>query len=444
MKAFVVLALVACVAARSVDVDTLRFLKKDSLLSRDELLKDKLTHHRFSFPQKSLRSVYGDDYTTPSVYGDDYVNTVDSWAQRRVTILSFEELVSTPLFRSYLRIPLFIQYLKQYPVVFRRYLESPLFQQFWTQDEFETYFRNPVLFYKYIVPQIQLIAQSTTETPYDSVYGYDSQDYPVYGRDQNQEVTVGDYLNRIWGRNTVDRRSTVFPLAYTRNTFNRYNPEYVGRQFQNGDYFNVNTNTNYKFLLDKIYKTLFLNKPVVGETTQVRTEVELTPPRKEVIVEPITGEQKVVVEQPRIVDVQVNEKIVPTTRDVETVALKEVLLKKLLINKHITPELYTVLRTLPYHQVKEIIHRIVPSVADLVDVESVYGDDVSDITYPTRFDNVDVNDILNRHRISNIFDRDVYNRETLSQRTNPEVVRALLKVLGHRNIVPTIDEIVRP
>jgi hypothetical protein len=70
-------------------------------------------------------------------------------------VLSIEELLSTPLFREYLEIPLFRQFLTQHPTVFRRYVESPLFQKFWTVPQFQMYFRNPIFFYKYIVPQVR-------------------------------------------------------------------------------------------------------------------------------------------------------------------------------------------------------------------------------------------------------------------------------------------------
>jgi hypothetical protein len=113
------------------------------------------THHRFNtldFNPSTTPSFY----PSSSIYnGDDssssYYNT---YAQRRVSILSYEEIVGTELFREYYSIPLFRQFLEQYPTVFRKYIESPLFQQFWTYSQFQQYFRNPVYFYKYIVPQV--------------------------------------------------------------------------------------------------------------------------------------------------------------------------------------------------------------------------------------------------------------------------------------------------
>ncbi|OXA50182.1 uncharacterized protein LOC110854001 [Folsomia candida] len=472
MKAFIVLALVACVAARSVDIDTLRFLSKEkSLLSRDDLLLNKdnklwSNTHRFSLPKKTLLSS-SYDYPTQSYYGDD---DVESWTQRRVTILSLEELVSTPLFREYLQIPLFRQFYEQYPTVFRRYVESPLFQQFWTVPQFQMYFRNPIFFYKYIVPQVQIIAQNVPYTSegdfynydkyntgysydkYNTGYNYDVQDYVNTPRHYGQrDITVEEYLNKIFGHG-IDRTSTyvprsVFPYAYGKSypTFDRYSsPIFAGRQYY-GD-----NAVNYKFLLDKIYKTLFVNKPTVGEVTQVRTDVKVAPAHKEIVVEPVTGESKVVYEPTKIVDVKVDEKIIPSseyhhTTDVEDVIVKESLLKRLLITKRITPELYSILKNLPLHHVREIVRRIVsPSV---VDVDSVYGEDV---TFPTRhyedINNVDFNDVVYRHRINEIVNQ-LYKNELVGERHIP-VVRDLLKVLGGhhttRDVLPTTwDEVVR-
>jgi len=442
MKAFIVLALVACASARSVDLEGL-LSKEKSLLREDWLLKDRLTNtHRFT--NKGLLNSFDYPTTTftPSVYGDE-----DSWTQRRVTILDLEELVQHPLFRVYLNIPLFRQFWEEHPVVFRKYVESPLFQQFWQHEQFIMYFRNPVLFYKYIYPQIQVIAQYVPETrfPYthhkSHPYNYDVSDYLNTNTHSGyeREVTVGDYMNRIFGHG-VDR-TTYSPYTYGYT----HSPVFGRHQY------GMNQGVNYKFLLDKIYRTLFINKPVVGEVTQVRTDVKVAPAHKEVVVEPITGEAKVIYEPTKIVDVKVDEKIVP--RDESVVSeysyetkhmLKEALLKRLLITRHITPDMYHILRTLPLHQVKEIVRRIVSSP---VDIESVFGDET---TYPTRrhfnFDDIKVNnydDVLYRHKINRIINN-LYNNELVGERYTP-AVRDLLNVLGHHTVrdVPSFDDIVR-
>jgi hypothetical protein len=452
MKAFIVLALVSCVAARSLDIDTIRLLSKEK--SHDLLLKDRLLSntHRFSpLSRKTLLNSF--DYTPSTyTYGDDVES---SWAQRQVTLLDIEELVSHPLFREYLSIPLFRQFWEQYPTVFRRYVESPLFQQFWTVPQFMQYFRNPIFFYKYIVPQVQVIAQSvpyTTEGIYNK-YPSTSYNYDVQGYYPRNHVTVEEYLNKIFGHGI--ERSVVSPYSgypYVSDYSDRYTTPFFGGRFNHyGQGLNA---VSHKFLLDKIYKTLFVNKPTVGEVTQVRTDVKIAPAHKEVVVEPVTGESKVVYEPTKIVDVKVDEKIVPRSEintvspyDVERdVVVKDALLKRFLVNKHISVELYTVLKTLPLHQVREILRRIVPS----VDVETIFGDDY---TYPTRHhaytgvedvNNVDINDVLYRHKINEIVGQ-LYNKEFVGDRYT-HVARDLLKVLGHHNYVRDvlpIDEIVR-
>jgi len=278
-------------------------------------------------------------------------------------------------------------------------------------------------------------------------YNYDVQDYVNTPRHYGRDSTVGEYLNKIFGHG-IDRTtySPYYPYAYGKSYSDKYTtPFFGGRHHFGGD----NT-VNYKFLLDKIYKTLFVNKPVVGDVTEVRTDVKVAPAHKEVIVEPITGESKVVYEPTHIVDVKVDEKVVPTSElhqvtEVERENL-HILLKRLLITKRISPELYTILQTLPVHHVKEIIRRIVsPSI---VDVDSIFGDDV---TYPTRrhfgvedINKVDFNDVVYRHKLNQIVNQ-LYNNELVGERHIP-VVRDLLKVLGHHTItrdVPTWDEIVR-
>jgi hypothetical protein len=273
-----------------VDVDTLRLLQgetgKDSLFQQERLLQG-------SVLPRYTQGLF--DTTDSSYYG------------RRVTVLSFEELVQTPLFREYLRIPLFRQFLERYPVVFRHYVESVLFQQFWTVPAFEQYFRNPVLFYKYIVPQVQIFAQ-TTEEVFPDIYGRKTYDYTnTVGQ---KDVLVGDYLNKIFGQvygygyNTIDRSSVygentgIFGQKYGQGYGHGYNTRY-GQGYNN---IFAGQSTNYKYILDKIYRTLFVDTPRVGEITQVKTDVKLAPTvQREVVVDQVTGEKKVVlVEEPKV------------------------------------------------------------------------------------------------------------------------------------------------
>jgi len=113
--------------------------------------------------------------------------------------------------------------------------------------------------------------------------------------------------------------------------------------------------------LDKIYRTLFLNKPVQGEVTQVKTDVKIAPAHEKLVVEPITGETKVVLQESKIVDVKVDEKVIPQQQAVSEiereVLIKDILLKKLVISKKISYELYTILKTLPLAHVKEVVRK---------------------------------------------------------------------------------------
>jgi len=371
MKAFIVLALVAVAASRSVDLDMYRmksmYPSDSSLFQKERLWSDKLS--RVHVPRRS----FDFDFTHSSVfpYGDDSTSTEfdsNTWANRHVTILSLEELMAQPLFREYMRIPLFQQFWEQYPTVFQKYVESPLFQQFWTLPQFQQYFMNPTYFYKYIVPQIQIVAQTEQQTPFG--YGYNHESNNIFGT--RRQSVLGDYFNKIFSTRTARYTNPDVSSQYGYNT---QIPTF-GRNY-------LNKETNYKFLLEKMYRTLFVNKPVYGETTKVVTDVKIVPAHKEIRENPITGEMKVVFEEPKIVDVKVDQKIVPNnkiqTREFETETekiVKENILKRLVINKHITHEMYSVLKTLPLHHVEEIARKLVKDVAFNFD---------SDVqTFPTR------------------------------------------------------------
>jgi hypothetical protein len=195
------------------------------------------------------------------------------------TILSLEELVQTPLFREYYSIPLFRQFWETYPVAFQKYVKSVLFQQFWTVPAFVQYFKNPVLFYKYIVPQVQLIAQKyeTTTTQFGG-------DFTTQGFnfDRRNMMNV-NILDKLFGGYTTDKWMT--PMI-TREQQGIYGQSTTGLDFQT------------KYLLEKMIKNLILNgenKKVEETLTDVRVlnngQVKETTVGK--IVDPITGEQKI-------------------------------------------------------------------------------------------------------------------------------------------------------
>jgi len=240
MKAFIFVALVASVAARGFDVDSLRLAKEKTLLSRpivdDLLLKERLGQR---FPVE--KTIVG-----------DLINRVVPVEQEQLLrgiydvdrVLTFEEIYNTELFREYLTIPLFRQYI-QYPV-FQRYVASIYFQRFWQIPTFQQYFLNPVYFYKYIYPLVQIF---TTESnlPYQVPYGQD-----VYGRD-------------ILGRQSYDdlivRNKNVFPYVYGQQQQDVISSRYGLPTFA-GQYYPTTQGVNYKFILEKLYKNLLLNQDV--------------------------------------------------------------------------------------------------------------------------------------------------------------------------------------
>lgn len=322
MKAFVVAALlVASVASQSFDLMDKslynKFNKPTHRLSTVEelLLKEKLGNQMMGYNK----------YNTFNNFND--MDLTHMFGGQQVNILSLEELVNIPLFREYMQIPTFRQFWEEYPVAMKKYVESPLFQQFWTVPQFQQYFRNPIFFYKYIVPQVQMISQTM---------------YPT---------TEGIY-------NTP---------KYTPFMYNKYQPVY-NREFPSTTYGqNVYSGLNYntKYLLEKIYS--HLNKKDVTETF---TDVKMLPTGQVQeqtvgkIVDPITGEEKITVGDVKIVD----EKIVPVdtmnfpvvgldtkyqmdkifghhnTETIKDVLLKHIILNKIFGEKKVfTPEVYQTL-----------------------------------------------------------------------------------------------------
>lgn len=254
----------ACVAARGVDLQTLRLLKEKSLLTRpvldDILLKEKLTHR---VPlEKNV--VLGEEYNKYPIdtpydvqerypvdfkynqdrYPVDYKYDVDTFYNKGIydvdRVYTIEELYQTELFREYLNIPLFRQYI-QYPS-FQRFVSSAYFQKFWTIPTYRTYFRNPVLFYKYIVPLVQLFHSEYNTLPY--TYQYGQQD--VYKRDQ--EYPYGYFKNLI--DNVIYRNKNYFPYA---DYFNRYTyGQQYPSQYYAGQYYNAPQHYKVDWLIAKL------------------------------------------------------------------------------------------------------------------------------------------------------------------------------------------------
>lgn len=257
----------------------------------------------------------------------------------RVTVLSIQELYSTELFREYLSIPLFNQWIQQ--TIFQRYVASPLFQQFWTAPQFQQYFRNPVLFYKYIYPQLSQVYQYQPETTPTGVFErlpglvYNGQ----YERTVLGDRVIRDNVDLDLLRRIQQLQSSLPQTGYPTPT----NSQIFGRENYGLD------NSQYKVLLDKIYRTLFLNKQ--GEVTGVvKTDIKTLPgthvEEQTVgkIVDPTTGEQKITTGDVKIVEEKVvkvpepaRELVAPKKDNVDTIVegelKKDVILKKLHLNK---------------------------------------------------------------------------------------------------------------
>jgi hypothetical protein len=289
MKAFIFLALVASVAARSFDLETLHGLKKEKTLETpvvtkiDDLLLKEQNKNLVGEQQTLIGSTIL-PVQDKTVFGD---NVVDTEYTHRV--LSFEEIYNTELFREYLTIPLFRQNI-QYPS-FQRFVASVYFQKFWQLPAYKQYFINPVLFYKYVYPIVQLF---NTEYNVPTEYGQNTED--------------------VLGLGYLLKNKNYLPYAYNYNRFT------VPTAFPE--------TTNYKFLLEKLYKNLI---PQQQQFVDVKTDVKLIPTEKAVV-------------EPKIVDVKVEEQIVPFDKiQTESAFLTEkdvYLLKELLVKKFITPEVY--------------------------------------------------------------------------------------------------------
>jgi hypothetical protein len=315
MQAFICTLLVAAVAAqqpldflygRGSSFPTTRYGKHDfsSLLKKD-LVKDILPYQQYE---------YGTDMTYDRVFNGE-------------RLMTFDELVMTPLFREYMQIPLFQQWMERYPTVFQKYVESQLFQKFWTVPSFVQYWKNPVLFYKYIVPQIQLVKEITYTTP-----------YTTYNK-VNYEQILEQILNKdesFYGKNYFGNDyTTVSPFMTEKTNLFPYTNTFGGIFGEN----KVNK-VNYKFLLEKMMNKMMLNKNIFGGETVTDVRVLPTGQIKEEtvgqFVNPITGEKKITYGDIKVVD----EKMIPTMMDFpveKTDMLKKYYLNKIFNGQEIIP-----------------------------------------------------------------------------------------------------------
>lgn len=223
MKAFIVAAmLVAAVAGQSFNM----FNKFDQDKS---IMMNKFYGQKMGYPVV-------DKYTT-DFYGQKDLVNLPSYLQDSLVskqVLTIDELYNTELFREYLTLPLFKQMI-QVPM-FQKFVQSIYYQKFWTIPAFKQYFVDPVLFYKYVYPMVQLFKYDTTTT---------------FEQTQIENKNVLPFVSGY-------ERDMYVPTVYNKDFL-----------LQDGLY--------YKNLLEKIYSQLYN----VDETTMYNK-----------IVDPITGELK--------------------------------------------------------------------------------------------------------------------------------------------------------
>jgi hypothetical protein len=257
--------------------------------------------------------------------GEHFLSRMDTeyptWGRQQVTILPLREIVQTSLFQRYMNIPLFRQMWNQHETIMHKYVSSVLFQQFWTVEGFAMYFKNPILFHKYIVPQLQVIAETMTEYNYDSMYP------------------------------SIMEEEQMFPSTYAHNKYQfPMNQQFEGL-FNSHKY--QSTPVNYKFLLDKIYKHLNLNNGFVNKVGQIEetlTDVKMLPNGQVKehtygkIVNPFTGAERVTVGDIKLVDEKMVMPVEKTMMDYPVYGnkmMKDAILKKMYLNKIFGNKMYT-------------------------------------------------------------------------------------------------------
>jgi len=410
MKAFVVVALlVASVAGQNLDLFRYRNMDRTGRnLGLDTTVEDLLL-------KEKLMGRHVVDY-------DTLYNTFDltKILGRDTTVLPIDVLVNHPIFREYLRLPLFRKMLVQHPVVFKKYIESPLFQKFWMVPEFEMYFRNPVLFYKYIVPQIQVIYKTIVPVTRD-IYNYDDM-YTTKNMNIDDMYTMNKKVDLpyVYNRDmtTMDKvLYNTFPQTHT-----------VG----------------LRYLLEKMINRLNINKVHGLETL---TDIKMLPTGQVYentlgkMVDPITGEEKITLGDLKVVD----EKMIPvkntmdflplglnkiTRKDmIKDLLVKKIILSKILGDKVITPEVLAIL----FGEHKEVIPEVYKHLYNLKNImtpEVLYNlynthKVVLPEVYETLFDNKKV---LHPFVLDTLFN-DVITKKYLT----PEIFETLFK--GKKNII---------
>lgn len=297
MKVFIVALLVAAVAGQQMDMLK---LKEKALLSKFNrpVVTDLLEKKMLGYPTTFDKSyIYGDNINNvdlPYTAWED-----DAWEHK---VLHIDEITSHPLFHEYLALPYFRQYWT-YPA-FQKYVTSHHFQRFWHIPAFKQYFVNPVLFYKYIYPIVNLYKTEFTIPTTDYYYG----DY-----DNQEQLIKNDWI--------VNKN--VFPVAagFERDLVK---DKYIVPTIYNQD-LKIKDDLLAKTLLHKIYANLYnMPEELVKERFFNTFNTHKT-------IDPITGEWKYTTGYPFVKDYNTY-----NTFD------KDVLFKKHLFNKMITKDEITV------------------------------------------------------------------------------------------------------
>jgi len=310
MKAFIVAALLVAAVAGQSTMDILKMNKERELFKKfDRPMTSELLLKKLGYPME--KTYFGDNVDMPLYMQEELLNK---------KVLNIEELYQTELFREYMSLPLFRQYFT-YPA-FQKYVTSTYFQKFWQIPTFKQYFLNPVFFYKYIYPIVNLF--KTEMTIPTTVFG----DEMIKGRDMIVNKNVYPFVTGF--ERDLLKDNTFVPTLYNEDL-------------------KLKDDLKAKYLLTKIYSHLY-NIPEEYIKEQFLT--------KKMIVDPITGEYKYINEKYNTFPVDTTFKNFDTTvfgdkihypvdtfKTMESTMygdklVKDVLLKKLLLNKMMKDETY--------------------------------------------------------------------------------------------------------
>jgi hypothetical protein len=327
MKVFAFIAVVvACAAAQTIDQ------------TRTGLYYPLWTNTKESSLDNVMNQILGQQ-NLPTQFGVRGYNVPTQYTQ-----YSLEEIVRHPLFVQYYSIPLFRQHFTH--PLFQVYLTTPYFQQYWIYPEFQNFFRNPYLFYKYVYPVV-----------YNTQNNNGIFDQSIYNNNwQNQQWTknVYPFAGQNWQQQLVRPFAGLWDKTYQPqyNNLNNILNRYQQTPFNTG-YPVDNDRINYVNVMDKVFKTQFLNKPEV----EVKTDIKVMKPTNQIdeqtlgkYVDPITGEVKYTVGdiktvEDRVVRVPLNvDDVTPFTKPIDSESWNDLLLKKLYqnkINRFVRPQEWT-------------------------------------------------------------------------------------------------------